>query len=267
MKKLLLLLIFLKTIQVFTQADIYNYKFTYDVVFKLKILKNKDTINETINEKMVLLLNNTKSLYISPTKLLIDSVRLTINKKGGTPFELNAYKKKLPDNKIKTSVEKIFKQKKYIFNYDMTLTNVAYEESLPVFNWKLKNTKKEILGYKCQLASLSYGGREYEAWFTENIEIQNGPYIFYGLPGLILEIYDTKKEYSFKLLGIAKEEKKFPEQKGNVVKTTKKDFDKAVTNVYKTIENRILGDSKIEFKRRIADLKKNKIINPLEIEE
>ena len=109
--------------------------------------------------------------------------------------------------------------------------------------------------------------KQYEAWFTENIEIQNGPYIFYGLPGLILEIYDTKKEYSFKLLGIAKEEKKFPEQKGNVVKTTKKDFDKAVTNVYKTIENRILGDSKIEFKRRIADLKKNKIINPLEIEE
>lgn len=56
------------------------------------------------------------------------------------------------------------------------------------FNWELKEVFKTIKGYKCQLASTNFRGRNYEAYFTREIPVNSGPFKFYGLPGLILEI-------------------------------------------------------------------------------
>ncbi|MEG1650143.1 MAG: GLPGLI family protein, partial [Rikenellaceae bacterium] len=47
-------------------------------------------------------------------------------------------------------------------------------------------------------------GREYEAWFTTEIPISEGPWKFYGLPGLIAKLHDKQKHYSFELIGFQK---------------------------------------------------------------
>jgi GLPGLI family protein len=57
-----------------------------------------------------------------------------------------------------------------------------------VFNWELKNVFKNIMGYNCQMAMLTFRGRDYVAYYTNELPIQNGPWKFSGLPGLILEI-------------------------------------------------------------------------------
>lgn len=44
---------------------------------------------------------------------------------------------------------------------------------------------------------MKYAGRNWTAWYTEDIPIQFGSYKFNGLPGLILEIYDDKEHYHF----------------------------------------------------------------------
>lgn len=64
-------------------------------------------------------------------------------------------------------------------------------------NWELKEDFKEISGYKCQKATVAFRGRNYDAWFTTDIPLPYGPWKLGGLPGLILEVYDDKKEISF----------------------------------------------------------------------
>lgn len=53
--------------------------------------------------------------------------------------------------------------------------------------------------FNLQKATARYGGRNWIAWFTEEIPISEGPYKFNGLPGLIFEIYDDKENYKFTL--------------------------------------------------------------------
>lgn len=71
-------------------------------------------------------------------------------------------------------------------------------------NWKLSEETKTIENIKCQKAEVTYGGRNWTAWFAKEIQISEGPYIFNGLPGLIVELYDSSKDYLFRLGTIKK---------------------------------------------------------------
>lgn len=79
-----------------------------------------------------------------------------------------------------------------------------YEEKMPSVKWELGKDTKNILGYKCTVATAKYRGREYEAWFTADIPLSYGPLWFGGLPGLIMEIADKKGHYVFVCTGIEK---------------------------------------------------------------
>jgi hypothetical protein len=76
------------------------------------------------------------------------------------------------------------------------------------FNWKIINDKKKMDIYNCQKAILEYGGRSWEAWFTNDISIQDGPFKFYGLPGLITYISDKDENYIIELYKVEKRSKK-----------------------------------------------------------
>jgi hypothetical protein len=67
-------------------------------------------------------------------------------------------------------------------------------------NWKISDSTKTFGSYPVQKAVTEFGGRNWVAWFTQDIPIPYGPYKFNGLPGLIMELYDSKKEYYFKLV-------------------------------------------------------------------
>lgn len=53
-------------------------------------------------------------------------------------------------------------------------------------------------------ATTVFRGRTYEAWFTPDIPVSDGPWKFSGLPGLILEVHDSKNHYVFSCIGIRK---------------------------------------------------------------
>lgn len=69
--------------------------------------------------------------------------------------------------------------------------------TLPQIEWKLTDQSKKILNYTCQKAETSYLGRKYIAWFSKDLPIADGPWKFYGLPGLILEAKDENGEVVF----------------------------------------------------------------------
>jgi len=77
-----------------------------------------------------------------------------------------------------------------------------YKDELHPQNWQITDSTKNILGYTCQMAVSDFRGRRWIAWFAPDIPISDGPWKLSGLPGLIMEAYDTKKHYHFTLVGI-----------------------------------------------------------------
>jgi GLPGLI family protein len=56
------------------------------------------------------------------------------------------------------------------------------------FDWEITQEKKYIGEYECTKAKTFYDDMEVEAWFAEAIPVYDGPGVFFGLPGLILEV-------------------------------------------------------------------------------
>lgn len=79
----------------------------------------------------------------------------------------------------------------------------AVEESTPI-DWTITQESKEIVGITCQKATGHFKGRDYEAWFSTQLPYNSGPWKLNGLPGLILEASDTKKEVMFTLSSFQK---------------------------------------------------------------
>ena len=71
------------------------------------------------------------------------------------------------------------------------------QENIPALAWEINTETKKIGSFDCQLAKTNFRGRQYMAWFCKDIPFSDGPWKFSGLPGLILEIYDSKMDYQF----------------------------------------------------------------------
>lgn len=81
-----------------------------------------------------------------------------------------------------------------------------FEEATPKLKWAITNEKLDTLDYHCTMATCSYAGREYKAWFTEDIPVSFGPWKLCGLPGLIIKAETADGEYRFVISGMEKAE-------------------------------------------------------------
>ncbi len=77
-----------------------------------------------------------------------------------------------------------------------------YREEQPDFNWVISDETKKIGPYECKKAEATFRGRNWTAWYTEEIPVSEGPWKFAGLPGLILMVQDSKAEHTIKLLKV-----------------------------------------------------------------
>lgn len=88
-----------------------------------------------------------------------------------------------------------YQNKDSIYNRDLGFKYV--KDKLPEINWQFTSDIKKIGRFNCNKAIASFRGRKYTAWYTVEIPIPFGPWKLHGLPGLILEAYDTHKEVFF----------------------------------------------------------------------
>ena len=63
--------------------------------------------------------------------------------------------------------------------------------------WRFQNEIKKIDNYLCKKAITHFRGRNYTAWYSEDIPIFQGPWKFHGLPGLLFELIDDSGDVSF----------------------------------------------------------------------
>lgn len=187
-------------------------RFFYNVTFKIDSINKKRDI-------VVLEINKNQNLFFSDEYLNVDS----LNNRKGARFQF-----------VNPKFGKIVKWNKNDNSFDIFngLGGINYYEykSYKKISWILSDETKKIGLYSVQKAVCKYGGRDWVAWFTNELPFSYGPYVFYGLPGLILEIYDTKYNYHFTFI-----------QNKNLDK--EQDFSKI-------IEKRYLGVNKIRIQEK-----------------
>ncbi len=147
-----------------------------------------------------LLANSTQSKFFSPNSERIDS--MTSTPEGRAKFKETqeaALKAMIGQGAI--TVEKLPRKKETLYvlknTPDSTITvydmlsdePVYYTEPFSELVWTVGDSIKSILGYECVMAETDFHGRHWTAWFTPEIPVQDGPWKFRGLPGLILEAY------------------------------------------------------------------------------
>lgn len=213
-------------------------RFFYELTFKPK--KDSTRLDKVMT---VLDITSKKSIYQDYTLPAQDSLMV-------------AYVKEMEKTKTWSDPSKIITWPKFTYKIEkptpitgketyidkISQKNFSYDEDIK-FDWKMTGQKEKIGDYNTQKATTSFGGRNWTAWFSTDIPLQDGPYKFYGLPGLIVKIEDDQKNYSWLLKGNKKlsnyselsEAEKMQQKYGmsNAVNsTTKEKFEKAF-NAYK----------------------------------
>ncbi len=197
------------------------YRITYELTYKK--FKNSDT---RYSENMLLLVSGNRVQFVSESKYRIDSIFETTNVKTAGFANLM---KNMPETNFDFFILHSLGSDK-VFYYQKILKDRFYYEEPIEFNWKIYQDSKQILGYTCQKATTGYQGRSYTAWFAYDIPLATGPYKFFGLPGLILEIYDDRKEYRFLAKGISAPENLYIREPGKrkFTRLSKKTFNETL---------------------------------------
>lgn len=77
-----------------------------------------------------------------------------------------------------------------------------YKEPLTTLHWTITQEQKMIDSLLCIKATLTHRCNDYVAWFAPSIPLQHGPWKLHGLPGLIVEVSDTKLRKVYRLLSV-----------------------------------------------------------------
>lgn len=201
-------------------------RFVYQVSIKTDSTDAKSVKTELAN----LDVSPKESIFYGDNRLKRDSIFSRARQTGSFNFD-RSQMQNLQSN-IDFVIKKNYDDQSLVFQSRIGRDEYSYGET-PNFNWKILPETVKIGDYKTQKAEMTYGGRKWNAWFTTDVPVLDGPYKFSGLPGLIVKIEDEKGDYSFDLM----ESKKIDapavfNTRGNIVKLSKKDFAKQ-TAVYR----------------------------------
>lgn len=180
-----------------------NIRVKYELKFMPDTLKRDQYKTQTMVLRM-----NTKgvSLYQEYGNFRSDSVSAARTRNGKIKLsdtnEAIKYRTKARDN---ITIAKSWPEKSKILVKEMIGLDGTfyYTEDKPEFNWEVDFSQtKEVAGYACHAAKGTYAGRDYQAWFTTDIPISDGPWLFCGLPGLILEVSSLDEEFFYTCISI-----------------------------------------------------------------
>lgn len=193
MKKTMTLLLPLLSMWLMAQTHRFTYEYRY--------IPNINEKEKVMSDQMALDISSAGSEYRSLGKMAMDSILRAqikgIEKGGGMNIDMRGtrkpgmvdyeVKKEYPDYKV-SLMQRVGRD----------LYKIAEDEK-PI--WKIAPDKQKIGEYMAQKATTDFGGRSWVAWFAAELPFPDGPYKFYGLPGLIVKIEDTTGSHSMTLIG------------------------------------------------------------------
>ncbi len=156
-------------------------------------------------ENMLLVIGKNASVYTSYDKLnnniaLNQQIQEQIKNNAGGNVSI-----KRTSSKPTTGTDYFyFAKENKLITKERLLNNYLIEEDAPKISWKITKDTASFSGVHCQKATTYFKGRNWIAWYAPDMPFQSGPWKLNGLPGLIIEAYDEKKEVQFQFAGIDK---------------------------------------------------------------
>lgn len=173
------------------QRFMYEYQFVSDSTNRAEVkteLMNLDTTPKS-------------SLFYSYTVYKSDSLMkedLEKQLKATGTINIKTDQKK---GKVRYSISKDYINGTIDFRTRIGMDSFIVKEDRKI-SWKIFPEKQKIGNWDTQKASTEFAGREWTAWFCSDIPIQDGPYKFSGLPGLIIKLEDKTKSHIYNLIAI-----------------------------------------------------------------
>lgn len=171
-------------------------KAAMEFMYDYRYLKDTTDVTSESTDRMILQVGYGLSKFSSYRTMQIDSL---LRVSTADQIEAN------PDRYIGGETYSIYKNYptgKFTMTDKIATDWFLVEELTPEQQWTLTDETKEILGYKCKSAKCSFRGRDYTAYYTDEIPVADGPWKFGGLPGFIMEVCDAGNQYSFTCVGI-----------------------------------------------------------------
>ncbi|SHM46075.1 GLPGLI family protein [Chryseobacterium polytrichastri] len=200
------------------------YSQNYRALYKFDYKRDSSSTNYT-TMNMVLDLQKQYTKFYFQKQLKFDSL-IKINKRVAFSIPLQQIIKRNSGS---------FANENFVNVDDRYYTFSSSDE----MKWKISDSIKNYNIYKLQKAETNWGGRKWIAWFSTEIPIAEGPYKFRGLPGLIMQLLDTRNNFSYNLISFKKLDSEFDTH--NVVETNLGDdaikinlskYQKLLLNVY-----------------------------------
>lgn len=182
-------------IGIFTNAQ--NKRFTYEYRF----IPDSTNVSDVKTEMMNLDIADSGSKFYSYIAYHSDSImRVDLEKQLASTGMMNV-KTDGRKGSIRYSISKKYPK------YEVFLHNRILRDQYKVaddrkIEWKISSEKQKIGEWNTQKAETEFGGRKWAAWFTSDIPIQDGPYKFHGLPGLIVKLEDGSRSHVFNLQAV-----------------------------------------------------------------
>lgn len=207
------------------KAEILSDTSRLKCVYRLTYQPDSTDAYNILTEKAFLLVGQKISSFQTLNSFLTDSIAYSPTNPSRITHTINI--SQYPTSRFHYI---IYKKGDFITTVDnIYVDTYKYTENIAL-KWSIRAETAKMYGYNCQKATTTFAGRQYEAWFTKEIPVSEGPYKFHGLPGLILKISDTKNHYVFDLLSITKSsahtEIKLPKKR--IVSSNKEDFSKGL---------------------------------------
>ncbi len=174
------------------------------VYYNLKYLKDSTKTDDYTKARTVLQISDKYTKFGDYYQLALDSIEsfLGKNRKNARDRQANDFWHDAIEriNYYTVNVNDLSNYSTKVQTYD-GLYNYGYTFS-PDIEWNLENGDTIISDIPCKKATCRYAGRDYVAWYAGNVSLPYGPYIFNGLPGLIIDIRDTKANWIFSYAGM-----------------------------------------------------------------
>ena len=160
-----------------------THRFVYELKYKSDSLQpNYETI------EMILDINSNEVKFYDLGFAEKDSLNILHNSSNNQHFSRTSQiiKRETNSNKNKNYKQILLSP----FNY------YVYETEDPI-KWNIQSETNKLGNLNIQKATTEFGGRKWTAWFTKEIPFTEGPYKFRGLPGLIVLLEDSNKNFIY----------------------------------------------------------------------
>lgn len=131
-------------------------------------------------------------------------------------------------------------------------------------DWNIDyNETKNINGYNCSKAVGKYFGREWTVWYAADIPLSYGPWMLYGLPGLILEASDSTGGHKFSVVKFSKTKQPIGLENKKAFKTSYSKVVRLHKEYVKRPLDYVNSHSGIQLKNGASAKKRRFFYNPL----